>query len=64
MLHSSFYMDNLGFTYCGYSSHHILTITILYLVGRKSIRIWEALPALGVNAVAYYFYDVCYWGEV
>lgn len=48
---------SLGFTYCSYSSHYILTITMLYLVVRESIRIWETLPALGVNAVAYYFTD-------
>lgn len=48
---------SLGFTYCSYSSHYVLTITMLYLVVRESIRIWETLPALGINVVVYYFTD-------
>lgn len=48
---------SLGFTYCSYSSHYVLTITMLYLVVRKSIRLWESAPLLFLNYVVYLFTD-------
>jgi len=48
---------SLGFTYCSYASHYMLTLTMLYLVVRKTVRVWEIIPIVVVNFVIYCLTD-------
>lgn len=48
---------SLGFTYCSYASHYMLTLMMLYLVVRETVQIREFIPIVIVNYVIYYLTD-------